>query len=277
MNKPSWGAAASDNASRQSFKATLEPWSKLRIYGSVKTPHMVTVPHAYSLTFATCWCLRAEQSSRASCDFSWDTILFESISKSRIILKMPSQTIVAALALVAVLVFGVRWLRAPPPPAGCQEPKSYPHKDPILGLDLFLKVMEQMKAGTRRQAQQDRVRLLGSTFKSKSLGRWSVSTIDPLNAKEMFVRNAHQWGVADDRWQAMEPFVGTGFMNADGDSWKVARGQLEHCFTTSNVTNVIPLREATDDFLERVCAGKSVDLAPLLDEMVKLPEDQPLW
>lgn len=63
---------------------------------------------------------------------------------------------------------------------GCQSPPSYPHYDPIWGIDFFFKKMGALKSGSYLESNSAVYELFKSkTFVSKSFGSITYQTIDP--------------------------------------------------------------------------------------------------
>jgi hypothetical protein len=57
---------------------------------------------------------------------------------------------------------------------GCQALRTYPHKDPFLGLDILWETFNRLKEGTSLEGNQNRFKLYGNTFQYKVFGKRSA-------------------------------------------------------------------------------------------------------
>jgi len=67
---------------------------------------------------------------------------------------------------------------------GCKDPPSYPHRDPIWGIDLFISTINDFNSGNYLEGSTARFKSLPSkTWKSRSFGATMYHTIDPKVVK----------------------------------------------------------------------------------------------
>lgn len=78
---------------------------------------------------------------------------------------------------------------------GCSLPPKYPHKDPLLGLDLFLEQFRAMKRGDSGRTERERFRRYGKTFEANSWGTRCVHTMDTANIQVILAQCFDSFGV----------------------------------------------------------------------------------
>ncbi|PQE21990.1 cytochrome P450 alkane hydroxylase protein [Rutstroemia sp. NJR-2017a BBW] len=152
-------------------------------------------------------------------------------------------------------------------PISCQPPTLYLHKDPILGIDLFILIVKHRKIHQSTQVALQRHGKYGRTYQALSLGRTTIHTIHPENIKAVHGSNWKDWGVA--RLEAMEPFCGYGFLTVNGEEeWKRYRKMLAPFLAESNVLELASLETTLERSLRRLPeTGETVDFSPILDEL----------
>jgi len=160
-----------------------------------------------------------------------------------------------------------RRLRASKIPSTCQVPPSYPHKDPIFGLDLFWKIAQLRKFNQNIPAALERHKTYGFTYQALSLGQRAIHTVQPENLKAIYGSNWMDWGVC--RLQGMEPFCGHGFITADGEDWKRFRTMIAPSLVEPSAVDLPAFDAGVEELVKKLpMEGETVDLAPMLDELV---------
>ena len=155
---------------------------------------------------------------------------------------------------------------------GCKLPTAYPHKDPLLGLDLFLNTGSAIQEYRYLPELTRRYNKLGNTFSSKSLGSASINSIEPENIQAVFSSNFNDWGVEPVRLPAQDPFCGRGFITTDGPAWEHSRSLLRPSFNKGNAINLPTLETHLKEVIDRIPKdGSTVDLQPLLFSLVRVP------
>jgi len=71
---------------------------------------------------------------------------------------------------------------------GCLPPPKYAHKDPILGLDMFLNQINAMKRGDTGEIERERFRRYGKIFEANSWGTRCIHTIETTNIQVILAR-----------------------------------------------------------------------------------------
>jgi hypothetical protein len=159
-------------------------------------------------------------------------------------------TLIAVLSLAKLLTHIHHTLRKRR--LGYISPPSYPHLDPILGLDFFIKKMLALKSGTYLSTSATPyLSIKSKTFKITSFCNTIYHTIDPEVVKGYQSIHFKDFGYGPIRYHLAETLWGNGIAVADGESWTAA---LEH---------------HVDKFMALLpCDGATVDLLPLFKRLV---------
>ncbi|KAF7538571.1 hypothetical protein G7054_g2801 [Neopestalotiopsis clavispora] len=151
---------------------------------------------------------------------------------------------------------------------GCLPAVRYKHKDPVFGLDIFLRTGAAISNNEFLVEHQRRYDTYGHTFESLNLGSHAISSIHPENLRAVFSKNAADWGVQPLRLHNMGPFCGTGFITTDGADWKASHDLLKPGLHRSNISEFGPLEEHLGLLLEQIPKdGTKFDLQPHLLKM----------
>jgi len=154
---------------------------------------------------------------------------------------------------------------------GCAEPPAYPHKDPILGLDLFNKYMNAFKAECFLDFNKQIFDTYGKTFKANVLGTTTYRTIDPEVSKAAFATYATKFGLQPLRYPVAKHLWGNGIIVVDGEHWKHGRALMRSSFEVVHLANFDRLRTHVDTFLGLLPRdGTTVDLMPLFQRLVSV-------
>ena len=151
----------------------------------------------------------------------------------------------------------------------CAPPPCYPHKDPFLGLDLFLDTKRNLEKNSLLRGFKDRYDRCGQTHQVKNMGTTEIHTIDPKNLQTVHALNFGHYGVQPIRRDATLPFLGEGVFTMDGQSWEHSRAMIRPSFTRTNITNLDAFKVHFRKFLDLIPRdGATVDLKPLLGRLV---------
>ncbi|KAF1963892.1 cytochrome P450 [Bimuria novae-zelandiae CBS 107.79] len=146
---------------------------------------------------------------------------------------------------------------------GCQSAPRYKHKDPVFGLDLFLRTGDAMTKNRFLVEHQQRYDTYGRTFEALNFGSLVVYSVHPENIKAVWSKNAADWGVQPMRLHVMKPFCGVGFLTTDGSEWKLSHSLMKPGFHKSNINDFEPLEEHFQLMLEKIPKdGSTFDLQP---------------
>ncbi|MCJ1458141.1 hypothetical protein MMC28_008512 [Mycoblastus sanguinarius] len=130
---------------------------------------------------------------------------------------------------------------------GCQPPRKFPHKDPILGLDLFFKAGKLFEENRYLPELVQRYNDNGSTFETESLGSFTVNSIAPKNLETVWSLKFSDWGV--------EPMDQVG---------SIREPLLKPSFSKENMTDLLTLERYLKMVINRIPKdGSTVDLQPL--------------
>lgn len=119
---------------------------------------------------------------------------------------------------------------------GCLPCKTYPHKDPILGLDLFIENLRLLNKGgilekfSERYYQQNTWTYTQLLFREKV-----INTADPENIKAILATQFTDFQHSPRRKAAFYPTFGHGIFTTDGAEWEFSRALLRPNFVRSQV------------------------------------------
>lgn len=103
---------------------------------------------------------------------------------------------------------------------GCQPPKYYPHKDPILGLDLFFTNIKLVKSGDFLTSVRQRfARMEAWTYTQLLVGNTIINTTEPENIKAILATQFKEFTLPKIRLDALVPVFGHGIFTTDGKQW----------------------------------------------------------
>lgn len=120
----------------------------------------------------------------------------------------------------------------------CLPPRQTPQFDRILGLDLLLKGMKNVKNRRMVEVMYERFLSVGFTYSLRLGGETAITTIEPENVQAML---AHKFGDFDLGWKRRRAFaslIGDGIFAADGAEWHFARTLIRPAFVRSQVADL---------------------------------------
>jgi cytochrome P450 len=151
----------------------------------------------------------------------------------------------------------------------CQPAARYNHKDPIFGLDIFLRTGDAISKNRFLVEHQERYDTYGHTFEALNFGSYAIYSVHPENLRAVFSKNAVDWGVQPLRFPNMRPFCGEGFITVDGLEWKLSHALLKPGFHRSHISDFTPLEEHLRMMLDQIPKdGSKFDLQSLVFELV---------
>ncbi|KAF2868572.1 cytochrome P450 [Massariosphaeria phaeospora] len=171
--------------------------------------------------------------------------------------------VTAISIVVAYRVYLTQALQLKARRAGCQPATRYKHKDPIFGLDIFLKMGNAMAKNQSLVEHRRRYDTYGHTYEAISLGSRVIFSIHPENLKVVWSKNNTDWGIQPLRLHNMAPFCGTGFITVDGPEWKQSHALLKPAFHKSNISDFTSLEENLRIVFDQIPKdGSKFDLQP---------------
>lgn len=152
---------------------------------------------------------------------------------------------------------------------GCLEPRLYPHRDPVFGLDLFIAQMKNYKHHRLLEQSCRWVEQCGDTYQTNSLGVASIKTIEPENVQTIFAHNFEDYGLGPLRTDIAGDFMGRGIFTTDGKFWEHSRALVRPIFTKAQFADLNTLKVHVDRFISLIPRdGSTIDLLPLLHRLV---------
>ncbi|KAF2826436.1 cytochrome P450 [Ophiobolus disseminans] len=147
----------------------------------------------------------------------------------------------------------------------CVEPPHYPHKDPILGLDLFLQYTRAFRSHTFLDFSTHIFVTHGKTFKCNVLGTPTFRTADPQVSKAVFATHASSFGL----YPIAKHIWGNGIIVVDGERWNHGRALMWGSFEVVHLRNFERLERHVDVFMGLLPQeGETVDLMPLFQRLI---------
>ena len=153
---------------------------------------------------------------------------------------------------------------------GCSTPSKYPHRDPLLGLDLFFSIVDSIKKGNTIVPDMRRFDELGKTYQAKSWGSTILFTMDSRNIQTMFTSAFDNFGVASLRYGPSVPLLGSGIFTTDGDQWDHSRNLIKPIFARAQISDLAYLEKHVKRMIDSIPRdGSTIDLQPLLKLLVR--------
>ncbi|CCC08834.1 hypothetical protein SMACR_05475 [Sordaria macrospora] len=152
---------------------------------------------------------------------------------------------------------------------GCSPVAVYPHKDPILGLDLFRDTLRAINTHTLLQLWNDRFRKYGNTHYTLTLGKWVLMTNEPENVKLILGTKMDEWPLDGPRLHAAVPVLGRkSVFTTNGAQWREARGMIRPSFVRDQVADLHCFSKHVGNFLNAIPKdGSTFDMQELLLSM----------
>ncbi|CAG8970973.1 hypothetical protein HYALB_00007641 [Hymenoscyphus albidus] len=148
---------------------------------------------------------------------------------------------------------------------GCKPCPAYPHKDFIIGLDIFMEGMKLNKIGGLLENVRARyTRLNTKTFSQRLLGDKIIMTCEPENVKAILAAQFKEFDIPKPRRDAASDVFGHGIFSTNGSEWETSRALLRPNFTRSQVGDIVTFEEHVSKLLARIPRdGSVVDLQEL--------------
>ncbi|KAJ4416575.1 hypothetical protein N0V85_002237 [Neurospora sp. IMI 360204] len=152
---------------------------------------------------------------------------------------------------------------------GCSPVAVYPHKDPILGMDLFRDTLRAINTHTLLQLWDSRFRRYGNTHYILTLGRWVLMTNEPENVKLILGTKMDEWPLDGPRLHAVVPVLGRkSVFTTNGAQWREARGMIRPSFVRDQVADLHCFAKHVGNFLNAIPKdGSTFDMQELLLSM----------
>lgn len=177
--------------------------------------------------------------------------------------------VIASYALLRIVQYGVTYHKRSViiRNNGCKPAAKYPHKDPILGLDIFRDNARYLREGKFLEAVADRYATINggvSTFTSLFMGDTIINTMEPENIKAILATKFKHFELPQRRKDAFHPIFGHGIFTTDGKEWEDSRALLRPSFVRSQVGDLATFEEHISKLIAKIPKdGTSVDLQHL--------------
>lgn len=150
----------------------------------------------------------------------------------------------------------------------CKPPKKYPHKEPILGLDLFYSMVQSAKKGHSLKSLVQLHETYGRTFQATSFGETIINTTEPKILTTVLATKSENFGVWSIRAPPATPLVAGGVFTTDGADWAHSRGLIKPCFARAQVADLVSLKVHVDRLVELIPKdGSTFDLQTLFSRL----------
>lgn len=150
---------------------------------------------------------------------------------------------------------------------GCKSIPSYPHKDPVFGLDLFLENLELSKSGGLVQRIRERFQNINggvNTFTQNMLGAKVINTIEPENIKAILATQFKDFSLPPRRKDSFQPVFGHGIFTTDDKEWEASRALLRPSFARSYIGDLEVFESHISKMIAKIPRdGSTVDLQEL--------------
>jgi cytochrome P450 len=148
--------------------------------------------------------------------------------------------------------------------AGCSSPVKCWHRDPILGLDLFLQRIKDMTSGDSLATDRNLLDTYGKTVLTNNWGTKQYVTMDSSNMQTVLALQVDKFGNAPMNHKMCAPLLGDGIMTVDGHAWKRSRQLLNPVFTRAQVSELSSFEVHVGTMISRIPRdGSMVDMQPL--------------
>ena len=190
---------------------------------------------------------------------------------------LPSPVVWTASLVLCVYIFQ-KWrvystFRAAAIQHGCQRPRKYPHRDPILGYDLYRERAKATQYGQLMKLYVGHFELYGKTFEEQFFNTKVINTMEAANIQQVAALSFQDWGKVSARNISSSPFLGRGIFTSDGAFWKHSRDLIKPTFTRSEISDVNSLGVFVDRLLKLIPRdGTMIDIQPLIHKLVLSPD-----
>ncbi|TLS21736.1 uncharacterized protein PpBr36_09192 [Pyricularia pennisetigena] len=136
---------------------------------------------------------------------------------------------------------------------GCLPAKLYPHKDPVLGLDYFLKASRAAAAWQFLPFARENLKTIGHTHYTMALGTWVLHTDEPENIKSILATDFDSWEIAGPRLLPVLPVLGSkSIFTSNGEGWHHARSMLRPSFVRDQVADLACFDRHIGNLLKKI-------------------------
>ncbi|KJX98996.1 cytochrome P450 alkane hydroxylase like protein [Zymoseptoria brevis] len=148
---------------------------------------------------------------------------------------------------------------------GVMSAARIPAKDPIMGIDLFLRNIRALKEHTLLELGTARfANLKANTIRGLGLGREIHVTIEPENLKTIQAVDFKKWGLGTGRKTGFHPLLGQGIFTSEGPDWQHSRDMLRPNFVRSQIGDTVTFEKHISHLVAAIPKdGTTVNLSDL--------------
>lgn len=150
---------------------------------------------------------------------------------------------------------------------GCKSIPSFPHKDPVFGLDFFVEGSRLFKTGgflARTVERFDCINGGVNTYSQIVMGKRVIVTREPENIKAVLATQFKEFGLTHRRMNTFTPLLGHGIFTSDGKQWEASRALLRPSFARSLIGDLEVFEGHVSKMIARIPQnGSTVDLQEL--------------
>ncbi|PTB63214.1 cytochrome P450 [Trichoderma citrinoviride] len=141
---------------------------------------------------------------------------------------------------------------------------KYPHKDPILGIDIFIRNVKAVSKHNFLETVTKRHEEVGETYQLNMLGTVGIMTRDEEIIKTVLSTRFKDYNLHEERKKALNPLLGQGIFSSDGLSWAHSRSLLRPQFARSQLMDLSMLESHVSCLMSLIPNGKEIELQELL-------------
>ncbi|KAH8652617.1 cytochrome P450 alkane hydroxylase-like protein [Tricladium varicosporioides] len=185
-------------------------------------------------------------------------------SIARLLFRVLSTLCTSVAIYIILLVAKEIRYRVAAKKAGCSTPVRYLHKDPIFGIDLFVRRAKDMKAGNSMATDREILDMYGKTVLTNNFGTKQYITMDSANMQTVLATEVDRFGNAPLNYKMCKPFLGEGIITFDGPQWKHSRQLLNPVFARAQVAELSSFEVHLRKMISQIPRdGSTVDIQPL--------------
>ncbi|RFU80474.1 hypothetical protein TARUN_1736 [Trichoderma arundinaceum] len=149
---------------------------------------------------------------------------------------------------------------------GCKVGTVYPHRDPILGLDLLRVSVKALKEHQLLQKWDELLNAYGGTYWCNALGKWMVITSEPENVKALLSTDFEDWPMKSLRQKIGILTLGPhAIFSVNGPEWQHARAMIRPSFVRNQIADLECTDRHVSNFLTKLPRdGSRFDIDKLL-------------
>jgi cytochrome P450 len=148
---------------------------------------------------------------------------------------------------------------------GCSLPPSYPHRDPILGIDALLRLQDAFNQNRMMEELDKWFRELGKTFAMADMGAPQLITCDADNIQTILTTNFQDWVIGGVRKRLMELILGPhAIFSINGAEWSHSRKMMRPVFVRDQLADLQCTDRHVENLLRRIPRnGETLNLQKL--------------